>query len=193
MPDFSQTIHDILDGRVVRVGHLVEFWFGSPQRLWNGFRNIKTSDDKVWYGIGGLGSISGLEDEHDNLQSTEMRLVVSGVDSALLQTAISEDRSLYVGKLVIVYLLFFNKDWQPLDLPVARKAGIIDGIDVSHVGNEDGTRTRTIGVTAQNIFFGRSVPPAAYYSNRDQQFRKPGDRGLEFISDSMDTVIQIPW
>lgn len=191
--DLEAAVQTMLNGRIVRVAHAVEFQFDSPVYLWNGFRNVTTPDGKTWTAIGGLGSIDGMDEDDSNMQSTELRLTLSGADPSLLQTAVSEDREGYVGKLVFVWLIFFDSEWQPIGNPVARKAGIIDGIEVSRHSSDEGPATRTLSVTAQNIFYGRSVPPAAFYTNRDQQIRSPGDRGLQFVSDSQETVIPIPW
>ena len=193
MPVLSTAIQNMLNGRIVRVGHLVEFQFDSPKYLWNGSRTIITSDGKVWVGLGQLGSIDGLEEEDDNLQASDVRFSLSGVDDALLQAAVAEDRSTYVGRLVLTKLHFFDEDWQLLDDPIARNASILEGIEVSWSANDDGTHTRVLTATATNIFYGRSVPPAGNYSNRDQQFRSPGDRGLEGVGAAAETIIPVPW
>jgi len=193
MPDFPAAIQNMLNGRTVRVAHMVELLLDSPKRMWNGFRDVTTSDGKTWNGLGGLGSITGLEEDDTNMQSTELRLTVSGVDAALLQTAIAEDRALYIGKLIIIWLVFFDEEWQPIETPIARKAAIIDGVDVSRHSSDEGPSVRSLSMVAQNLFYGRSLPPAAFYSNRDQQIRSPGDRGFEFVSDSIETVIPVPW
>lgn len=193
MPEFAAAIDNLLNKRIVRCAHMVELQLSSPFYLWNGFRNVTTSDGKTWNGIGGLGSIEGMEEDDSNMQSTEVRLMLSGVDANFLQMAISEDRELYVGKLLIIWLTFFDEDWQPIEAPVARKAGIIDGITVSRSSTDEGPSRRTLAMVAQNLFYGRSTPPAAFYSPRDQDIRSPGDLGLNFVSDSMETVIPIPW
>jgi hypothetical protein len=181
----------MLNGRRVRAAYLVELQFDQPRYLWNGFRTLEAGG-RQWFGLRKLGSIEGLDEQEDGLQSTELRLAISGGDAAFLQLAISEERSTYVGKLVIVWIVFFDEDWQVIDEPFAFKAGIIDGIEVSR--RQDGDRAiRTLSVTAQNIFYGRSTPPASNFSDLDQKYRYPGDRGLEQASDAVETVIQVPW
>src|SRR5262245_60641285 len=98
----SNTINTLLNGRIVRVGHLVEFDFDTPQRLWNGSRKITTNDGYEWFGLRKLSSIEGLGESSDNMQASELKISVTGVDSELLRTAISEDRASYVGKLIKV-------------------------------------------------------------------------------------------
>jgi len=198
MPDLSATIQQMLNGGLVRAGHLVELQFEtassiSPVYLWNGFRTI-TVDGNDYVGLRKLVSIDGLEEEGDNLQASEVRIAVSGVGAALLDAAIAENRASYIGKLLFTRLQFFNPDdWQLLDDPIARNASIIDGIEIDWSANDDGSQNRTLTVTAQNIFYGRSVPPAGNYSNRDQQFRSPGDRGFEYVGNVPGRVTQVPW
>lgn len=193
MPDLSASIQEMLNGRLVRVGHLCEFRVDDPKYLWDGHRTLDTLDGKTWEAARQLGSIDGLEEEDDNLQSSEMKFTLSGVDAELLQSAVAVDRSLYIGRLAFVWLQFFDADWQPLDNPVAYKCRIIDGIEVSHSVSDDGPEERSLSLTAQNMFYGRSTPPASNYSPRDQQFRSPGDRGLEFVSDVVKQQIHVPW
>jgi len=197
MPDLAAAIQEMFNGRIVRVGHLVEFQFDetsdmAPLYLWNGSRTIEV-DGNDYVGLRELGSIDGLEEEDDNLQASEVQFSLSGVDDAILQTAVAADRGLYVGRLVFTKLQFFDADWQLLGDPIARNASIIDGIEVSWASNDDGTQTRVLTATATNIFYGRSTPPAGNYTSSDQQFRSPGDRGFEFISSLTRSVIRVPW
>ncbi len=192
MPTFSDAIQTILNGRMVRVGHSVEFQFDSPQYLWNGARQITTSDGKIWTAARHLCSIDGLDEEDDNLQASEITMTISGVDDSLLQTAVAEDRATYIGSLILTKLQFFDEDWQLQDDPFARNASIIDGIEISWATNDDGTARRVLSVKASNIFYGRSTPPASNYSDRDQQFRSPGDRGMQFTGNA-DEEIEVPW
>lgn len=184
-------IQTLLEGRTVRVAHLVEFGFCTQmRRLWNGHYTL-TAGGHEWFGIRKLGSIEGLDDE-GLLQASQMKFTVSGVDARFLSLAIGEDKSEYIGKMVKVFLQFFDQDWQPLDEPVARAAGIMDGIELSRQRAGDGWQ-RIATITAENIFYGRSVPPYGYFTNSDQQNRHPGDRGLEKIPEIQEAVIQVPW
>lgn len=185
-------IQTLLEGRTVRVAHLVEFGFCTQvRRLWNGSYTLTTGGHE-WFGIRKLGSIDGLDDE-GVLQASQLKFTVSGVDARFLSLAIAEDRSEYIGRMVFVFMQFFDEDWQKLDGPQARAAGIIDGLQVTRSPIKDGGWQRTVTITAENIFYGRGLPPAGYFTNRDQQIRHPGDRGLEFIPEIQETVIKVPW
>lgn len=193
MPELSNAIQTMLNGRMLRVGHLVEFQLDDPLRFWDGFRMLDTLDGREWSALKYLVSIDGLEEENDNLQASEITMSLSGVNSDLLQLAVAEDRASYIGRLIMTNLQFLTEDWQCQDDPIARNASIIDGIELTWKTNPDGSQTRTLSVKATNIFYGRSVPPAGNYSNRDQDFRSPGDRGLEFVAAAVEERIKVPW
>lgn len=193
---FPNTIRAKLQGRVVRMAHLASFDFDAlsgfePAYLWNGSRAF-VSGGHTWNGLRGLGQLDGL-DEAVALQATTITATLSGVDSTLLNLAVSEERSHYVGRMLRVYLQFFDEDWQPLDNPFARAAGIMDGMEVARTQAADGATIRTISVTAPNIFSGRRVPPYGYFTDRDQQQRSPGDLGLQHIPELQNASIPVPW
>lgn len=188
----SSVIQTLLAGRTVRVAHLVEFEFCTQvRRLWNGHYILTTSDSKEWFPLRKLGKIEGL-DSNSDLSASEMRFSVSGVDSRFLQIAITEDRSEYVNQLVRVWLQFFDEDWAILNAPVAHATGLMDGVEVTCV-ESDGAWHRVIGINAQNLFAGRGLPPYSSYTARDQQLRVPGDRGLEPVTETVETIIPQPW
>ncbi len=189
-------IQAILQGRTVRVAHLVEFCFlTQSRRLWNGSFELVTSDDHHWFGLRKLGQIEGLE-EAGALESAEMRFSVSGVDSRFLELftlAAAESKAEYVNRHVKVFYQFFDADWQILDAPVACAAGLMDNIGVDAQPVAGGGTQRIISITAQNIFHGRGRPPASFYTMRDQMNRSDGDRGLEHIYELIETNIETPW
>lgn len=196
---FPNTIRAMLKGRTVRMAHMVELDFDTtsgfaPAYLWNGSRDI-VSGGKTWVGMRQLGSITGL-DETVNGVATEIKAGLSGVDAALMQLAVSENKAHYVGRLLRVWLQFFDADFQmpaPLDEPYARAAGLMDGMEVSRQQRDDGATVRTVSVTASNIFAGRRQSPYGYWTDRDQKARHPGDRGLEFVTQLQSAEIPIPW
>lgn len=188
-----ETIQALLAGRTVRCAHLVEICLVTQaRRIWNGNYKITTSDGHDWFGNKKLIAIEGLEHDGDG-QSSEIRVTVSGTDARFLALAISGDKSEYVGRHVKIFNQFFDSDRQLLDAPQARAAGIMDGFEISRSPMDPAGTRRTIGLTAQNMFYGRSQPPASLFTDSDQQQRFPGDRGLQYLADLQDTNIPFPW
>ncbi len=189
----TATISALLAGRTVRCAHLVELCFATQaRRISNLNYQITTSDGHDWFGNKKLVSIEGLEHDGEG-QSAELRVTVSGVDARFLALALSTDKAEYIGKHVKVYHQFFDQRRTLLDAPQARGSWIIDGFEVSRGPMDPNGTRRTIVVTAQNMFYGRSQPPASYYTSVDQQLRFPGDRGLAYISLLQKANIPFPW
>ncbi len=132
---------------------------------------------------------------HRFRQSIQLRFTVSGADinGQMMQLASVEAKSEYVGKIVNVYLQFFDADWQPLDSPYSLISGIMDGIVISREQGENGATVRSITVTAENIFGNRRVPSLGFWTSNDQKQRFPGDLGLDFIPGIQDKQIEVPW
>lgn len=173
MPFFSETAAAALAGRTVRVSQLVFLDFASePQRLWLGHGQL-VAGGFTWSGLGELGSISGIESPLGGTAPVTT-LALSGVKPELVAAA--RDASAEVkGRAAIVYLQFFDEDWQPLDAPYAVMTGIMDRISVAAPDAE----TRTVSVTVEWLFTRRAIPPFGMLSDRDQKGLYPGDRGLE--------------
>lgn len=188
----DEAVIALLEEHKLLVAHLVKFDFVSEATyLWNGHHDLITGGH-TWKGLRKLGGIDGLEDTAD-LTATQLRFTLSGVDGAVLAIAIAEDRTQYVGRLVTVWLQFFDSEWQPVGDPIARACGLMDGMPISRSRDQDGGSVRILTLTAENIFSGRGIPPAGNYTDPDQKFRSPGDRGLEFVSEVQNTVINVPW
>ncbi|GAB5376469.1 MAG: hypothetical protein AcusKO_29310 [Acuticoccus sp.] len=178
--DFSEAIKAQLAGERVRVDALVEFSFLSDTvRLWNGFGTLKTSDDRNWEGIGGIGRIDGLEQSVDGT-APEQTFTLSGVDSrfaALAKGSADE----YYRRPVSVFLQFFDDDWQTLDSPLAISLRHMERLKATRAQGDEGF-VYTVSITAETPFTTRRRPPFSYYTDRDQQRRFPGDRGCEEIA-----------
>lgn len=195
MAFFPDAIGGILEGRRVNMGMLVEFQFASgTERVWTGVRDL-TSGGFTWFGIGKLNArVGGLQDTLSD-ESSDIELSVSGADltDSIAVKALSEDRSEYIGRLVRLWLQFFDDEFQNLDSPYPFKAGLMDAPEIDRVPNQGGGWTRTIRITASNIFYGRSSPKYAFWTDADQQQRFPGDKGLERVPELQRKVIHQPW
>lgn len=196
MPYFPETIQAYLSGRKVNMVPLALFDFRDGEvAVWTGPYPL-TVGGREWTGLGAIVSVDGLN-QAATLESSEMTFILSGVDLSILAVATSADRANYVSRLVTVFIQFFDEDWQPLDSPYALKAGLMDDMRItrSQSVGEDGSVVvvRTITLTAQNLFYGRGIAPYSLYTDRDQQLRFPGDKGMQFIPELQDKDIPAPW
>lgn len=175
--DFSTAVAAQLAGKVVRADILVEFDFANGiRRLYNGFGPLVTNDAKTWEGIGGLGSISGLQQSF-NGAALPLDLTVSGVDAGFAAQA-RGDRANWYMRPVVAYLQFFDEGWQPLDSPMAFVLATMRQLEIERTSTDAGM-VFTVSIRAEGPFITRKRPRYGFYSDTDQQQRFPGDKGCE--------------
>jgi hypothetical protein len=172
---FPSTIATALKKNVVRCDLLVFFDFATtPMYLWQGFGTLHTTDGNAWQGIGQLGQISDLESTIAGTSPTaSFRL--SGVDPAILAEALNTSEEVY-GRDVNVYMQFFDESFNCLDDPYVVWAGTMDVMHVKQTAD-----TCVVELTAESIFFRRSLPPLGNLSDRDQRRFYPGDASLAIM------------
>lgn len=182
------------DAGTLNAGLLCDFDFdGAPTYIWNGF-GPRTIGGKAYIGCGDLGTIEGLE-EVRNAQSQRVTFTLSGVaDSPVDLLAIALDSADIVqGRTVIVYEQLFNADWSTLGDPIALYQGIMQQPRVTReAATESQGARRIITLGSENYFYGRSRPPAGRYTDREQQFRYPGDLFCSFVPMLTNQVIAWP-
>jgi hypothetical protein len=188
---FPETIEAALGGRTVRASFLVLFDFTSqPMRIWTGAGKI-TSGDEDWYGVGPLGSISGLE-QAINGEAPETTFTASGINSEIVSIARDEFADEAKDRLAKVLLQFHNEeDDRPLELfdePYAIWAGRMQ----TPRFELQGPRSRKITISAETLFSLRSRPTFSQYTDTDQKSRFPGDRGFEFVPGLLDKIVTWP-
>lgn len=163
---------DALGGGNIPLLVLAEFEFGSGTlRLHSGVGDLKWNG-VTWVGAGRLGEISAIE-ETDTLQSLDIQASLSGIDPALIATAMSEG---FFGQAARLWLAVLDSDHQIVGEPVGPFAGRMDTMD-GELGREG-----RITVTIKNRLADWERPRIRRYTNEDQQAEFPGDQGMEFVS-----------
>lgn len=171
----SAVVTAALAGRIVRAALLCEFFFvSSTERTWPGHYEL-TADGKTWRGLGVMLTVDGLRTRAD-LAAEVLTFKMSGVDAALVTIA-KNSATEVPNQPCNVYLQFFDEAWAPLDDPILLKSAEMDVM--SYVTT--GPSKRDISLTAESIFVARNFAPYAYYTDRDQNKRVTGDRGLELV------------
>lgn len=191
MSFFPDTIREVLAGRTVRASFLVLFDFTSvPMRVWTGAGKI-TAGGFDWYGLGALGSISGLE-QAVNGEAPETTFILTGINSEIVSKVREEFSDEAKDRLIKVLIQFHNEDDdKPLtlfDQPFAIWAGRMQ------VPNFEiqGPTTRKITVSAESLFSLRSRPVFSQYTDTDQKARFAGDRGMEFVAGLVNKTVTWP-
>jgi len=192
---FSATVDAYLHGRAVGCALLVQMDFASvTRRWWMGFGDLVTNDGSTWQGVGDLISVEGLDEDRGTVAGP-MTFTLSGVDAEIVALARNASDQVQ-GRRVTVYLQFFDitpndagvEPWAPLDMPDAVKVGRME--QMRYVA--EGPTLRQVVVTAEGFWAGRNRPPFALYTDRDQNARFPGDRGLEQVGDLVSKTIRWP-
>lgn len=178
--NFSEAAKVQMGGGIVRAALLLELMFLSGTiRLWEGFGALVTNDGKSFQGTAALGSIEGIS-QSINGTAPEVRFRLSGVDADFAVKA-KADADEYVYRPAVVYIQFFDENWQCLDNPYALTVVRMTGLEVSFDGSGD-SRVYEVSVNAETPFAVRRRAPFGYLTDRDQQLRHPGDKGLERVA-----------
>jgi len=153
--------------------------------LWNGYGDISLTAGGSTNTYTGLGDATGISpvDEQSSIQASGANLVLNGVKSSLISTALSaqytnRDGKIFLGlfnttKNVIadVYTLFVGK----MDVMIIRETG----------------ETSTIELKLENRLVALERAIERRYTDEDQKNLFSGDRGFEFIPDLQDK--QLVW
>lgn len=134
-----------------------------------------TWDGNDYLGVGGFGKISNIQEDLDT-GSHGMTLALSGVDTDNISIALN---TYYQGRLAIIYLAFLNEDFQLAIDPMILFQGRMDNM-VFDIGKE-----AEIQLNVESPEADWDKPAVSRYNNADQQARFPGDKGLEFVEQSV--------
>jgi len=186
MAFFNATAAAAAAGRTVRAALLVHFDFvDTPKRVWAGPFNV-VAGGFTWEGLGEFGSIDGLE-QIIGANAPQTTFTLSGVSPDIV--ALARNQSSHVkGRDVTVYIQFCDDGWQTLDDMYAVWSGVLDQMRYSG----SGPSLRTVTCTAEGLWTNRRRPAWGLYTDRDQNQRFPGDRGLEQVSDLVNKTIRWP-
>lgn len=130
--------------------------------------------DETFLGIGGLGSVSAVEETGDG-KTTKITLTLSGVDQANVALALGEP---FRGRPATLWRGWLDPDYALIGAPVVRFAGIMSAMPYSI----EGRAQSTVSVVVVDRFARWNAPlDSPRWDNVDHQTRRPGDKGLEFI------------
>lgn len=191
---FPATIAAKLAGREVSAALLCHMDFRlEPKRWWTGFGPLDAGG-QTWLGTGELIQIDGLEQPIGTV-APKTTFQLSGIDPSLVTLARqASDR--VKDRRCTVYLQFFDltpddasvQPWSTLDQPFAVWSGMMDQMSYS----AQGPAQRSITLTAESLWTNRRRPAYGLYTDRDQNARFPGDRGLEQVVDLVNKTIRWP-
>jgi len=143
-------------------------------RLFSGTGYV-TYNDNLFTGWGSLGKISAIE-EGVELSASGLSVSLSGLPGAIVSTALGEH---YQGRLAVLYIAMLDEDYQVIGSPVVLFRGRMDNMPITL-----GT-TCDISLNIENPLRDWERPKERRYNNADQQAVWPGDKGLEFVEQTV--------
>lgn len=191
---FPETIAAKLAGRTIGASLLAFMDFkDAPRRWWPGFGPLEAGG-YTWQGTGELISVGGL-DQPIGTVAPKATFQLSGIDASIVTLARqASDR--VKDRRVTVYIQFFDaspddagvQPWTNLDQPFAVWSGLMDQMTYT----ADGPANRGINLTAESLWVNRRRPAYGLWTDRDQNARFPGDRGLEQVVNLVTKTIRWP-
>lgn len=194
MPFFTPEQAAALAETTVRASSLVEMQFASgTMRVWNGFGDLVTGG-QTYKGLGGLGSIDGLE-TLNGTQSSRATLTLATGDKwggDMLAKA-QADTAEVQGRIIVLSMQLFTDEWQPQGAAIPYSFGVMQPLKVSRTAyDENGNAVRSVTLPVENLFYSRARTPAGRYTDRDQKFRHPGDDFFLYTPRLVNTVFTWP-
>lgn len=167
--------------RLVRPAWFGDFDFsGGHVRVWTGYGD-KVLGGNTYKGLGELGAVT-FPDETRDIRAASLAFVLSGVPSALVSKALTEN---YRNRAVVLYLAFLNTDQSIISDPLQWR-GRMDQCSI----NDDGTAA-SIRVTAESRLADLNRPREIRITDEAQQGRFPGDLGFQYVALLQNT--QVVW
>lgn len=146
---------------------------GGVLRLWTGYGNL-TINSETYFGAAGFMQLSGI-DETSEIKATGINVQLSGISSALLSAALTEN---YQGRDITLYFGTFDSSGNINDTPYILFKGRMDIMNISENGDNS-----IINITGESRLIDLEVPRVRRYTSQDQKIDYPNDKGLQFVAD----------
>lgn len=156
-----------------------------PARIWSGVGPLVIPADIVeaapatYLGAGELLTVPDFQ-QLINGVAERLEFVVSGIDDTTLRLALEDapgvkNAAIYIGRID------FDSDWQQLG-PVEWEATFRADCLTVDSKSQNGTRVRTLTLSAGSDDTGRSYAPAAYFTDADQRLRSATDAIFDHVA-----------
>ena len=156
-----------------------------PARIWSGVGPLAIPADIVeaapatYLGAGELLSVPDFQ-QLINGVAERIEILVSGVSEETIRLALEDapgvkNAAIYIGRID------FDADWQQLG-PVEWEATFRADCLIVESQAQNGTRVRTIKLSAGSDDTGRSFAPAAYFTDADQRLRSATDSFFDHVA-----------
>ena len=159
--------------------YAVEFFYAQPLRIWTGYGEFRIAG-QIYVGLGNLLSISNVV-ESGETKASGISLSVSGLDTSVLSASLNETQQGIVANIYFGVLTTANNAQSIVDDPYTIFSGSVDTVSIE----EDG-ETSSIGFNIESKMISLERPLEFRYTDQDQKFFFPNDKGLEFVDKLQD-------
>lgn len=162
-----------------------------PKRWWAGFGDL-THAGYDWQGTGDVITISDLTTDY---QMSADPVTITAAATPEMLTLARNSKAAVTGRQIIIYSQLFATQrvdalawggaaplepvgpWQPLGTPLPLFTGTMGPMTYE----ADGPDQRRITLQCEGLWARRNAPPRGLLTDRDQQARHSGDKGLERV------------
>ena len=172
----GSTFSTQLSSSQTRPFYAVEFLYTQPLRMWTGYGEF-TILSQDYLGLGNLISIGQVQESADT-KASGINITLSGLDTSVLSGAFNETQQGIVVNLYFGVLTITDNALAIVDTPYQIFSGTVDTVSIA----EDG-QTSTIAYTIESKLISLEKALDFRYTDQDQKFFFPNDKGLEFVDD----------
>lgn len=140
-------------------------------RLWSGVGE-KTYNSEVYTGAGNLLGISSISETTD-IEARGAVFALTGIDSTLISTALSED---YQGRPITCWMGFLDSAGAIIADPVLLFKGRMDVLQIDETGSNS-----SLSMQVENKLIDLKRAKVRRYTSEDQKQEYPDDLGLDFV------------
>lgn len=158
----------------------LEFGSGAV-RLWEGIGEL-TLDSEVYLGASDLVGLSEIV-ETDRVEAAGIKVTLSGIPSALIATALTEN---YQERPARIWLSFLTAAGSVVADPITIFAGRMDVMAIREGGD-----TSTIELSIESYLIDGDRPRLRQWTPEDQKLDFPSDTGFRMVASLQDA--QVLW
>jgi len=166
----------------VRPFYAVKLNYSTPLRLWTGQGEL-TIDSEIYTGSPNLMAVSNVN-ETGETKASGINLTFSGIPTSLISSSLTETQQGITTEVYFGVLETSSNAQAIVDNPYQIFAGLVDVVSIAESGD-----TSTIQYNIENKLIALERPLDFRYTDQDQKFFFPNDKGLEFVDDLQDKEI----
>ena len=171
-----------LSSTQTRPFYAVEFLYTQTLRVWTGYSEFNI-DGQNYLGLGNLISVGQVEESAD-VKANGLNITLTGLDTTILSGAFNETQQGIVVNVYFGVLTNTSNAIAIVDTPYLSFSGNVDTVVIS-----EGGESSTITFNLENKLIALEQPIDFRYTDQDQKYFFPNDKGLEFVDDLQDKNI----